>query len=143
MKRLMLVGETGAGKRSFIRALSGGELPPRLPMSVEFHGSFINTPGEFLENRRFYRYLITASADCDMVAFLQDATRRASLFNPLFASSFNRKLLGIVSKTDAEGADPERAERLLRNAGAKDIIRVSVHTGDGLDALRALLNEIF
>ncbi len=139
MKRLMLVGETGAGKRSLIRALFDEELPPRLPMSVEFHGPFINTPGEFLENRRFYRYLITASADADIVAFIQDATRRASLFPPLFVASFNRKLLGIVSKTDAEGADPERAERLLGNAGAKDIIRVSARTGDGLEALRALL----
>ena len=139
MKRLMLVGETGAGKRSLIRALSGGELPSRLPMSVEFHGSFINTPGEFLENRRFYRYLITASADADIVAFIQDATRRASLFPPLFAASFNRNLVGVISKTDAEGADPERAERLLRNAGAKDILRVSARTGDGLKALRSML----
>ena len=139
MKRLMLVGETGAGKRSLIRVLSGEELPPRLPMSVAFHGSFINTPGEFLENRRFYRHLITAAVDCDIVAFIQDATRRASLFPPLFAASFNRKLIGIVSKTDAEGVDPERAERLLRNAGAKDIIRVSAHSGDGLEALRNML----
>jgi ethanolamine utilization protein EutP len=139
MKRLMLIGETGAGKRSLIRALSGEALPPRLPMSVEFHGPFINTPGEFLENRRFYRHLITAAVDCDIVAFVQDATRRASLFPPLFAASFNRKLVGVVSKTDAEGADPERAERLLRNAGAKDIFRMSVQTGDGLEKLRALL----
>ena len=139
MKRLMLVGETGAGKRSLIRALSGGELPSRLPMSVEFHGSFINTPGEFLENRRFYCRLITAAADCDIVAFVQDATRRASLFPPLFASSFNRKLVGVISKTDAEEADPERADRLLRNAGAKDILRVSARTGDGVEALRVLL----
>ena len=133
---MMLIGETGAGKSALIRALSGGDFSPRKAMAVEFCGQFINTPGEFLENRRFYPALITTAADCDILAMLQDAARKSSLFPPKFAVIFNRKVVGVVTKVDTAGADVQRAERFLRNAGASEIIPVSVKTGFGLDALR-------
>ena len=139
MKKMMLIGESGAGKSTLIRALSGENFSSRKAMAVEFFGQFINTPGEFLENRWFYRALITASADCDVLAMLQDATRNSSLFPPQFAATFNRKVVGVISKVDADGANVERAERFLRNAGAREFIRVSSKNGEGLEALRELL----
>ena len=138
-KRMMLIGETGAGKSALIQALTGQSCSPSRSMAVTFCGQFINTPGEFLENRRFYRALITTAADCDILAMLQDATRRASLFPPKFAAMFNRRVLGVVTKADGDAADVERAERFLRNAGAVDILRWCTKTGEGLDALRAML----
>jgi len=141
MKRMLLLGETGAGKSSLIQALSGERYVPRRAMAVEFFGQFINTPGEFLENRRFHHALITSAADCHILALLQDATRPGSLFPPQFAALFNRTVVGVATKVDLEGADPERAARLLRNAGAGRIIRASARTGEGLDQLRALLRQ--
>lgn len=140
MKKMMFVGETGAGKSSLIRALSGEGIASRRPMSVEYFGPFINTPGEFLENRRFYSALITAATDCDILVMVQDATRSASLFPPRFASMFNRTVVGVVSKTDAEGANVERAGRFLRNAGVKRILSLSTRSGEGLEALREMLS---
>lgn len=139
MKRMMLIGETGAGKGALIRALSGENFSRRRPMAVEFCGPFVNTPGEFLESRRFYRALITTAADCDILAMLQDATRAASLFPPQFAAMFNRSVVGVVTWAESEGADPERAERFLRYAGVTEIIRTDTNTGTGLDALRKML----
>jgi len=139
MKRMMLVGETGAGKSSLIRALSGVDFSARRAMAVEFYGQFIITPGEFLENRRFYPALISTAADCDILALLQDATRCGSLFPPQFAPLFNRRVVGVVSKVDIKGAAVERAERFLWNTGVGEIIRLSTRTGVGLDALRKIL----
>ena len=139
MKKMMLVGESGAGKSSLIRALSGGKYAPRRAMAVEYYGAFINTPGEFLENRRFYASLITASADADIVALLHDASRNTSLFPPGIATVFNRDTVGIISKADVINARPDLAERFLRNAGARNIIQVSTHSGKGLEELRSLL----
>ena len=138
MKRLMFVGATGAGKRSLIRALMDESLPPRRPMSMGYHGPYINTPGEFLENRRFYPALITASADCDVVVFVQDASRRTSRFPPLFASAFNRRVIGIVTKISADGADVARAERFLRQAGTREILRVDITNREELDTIESL-----
>lgn len=139
MKRMMLIGETGAGKGALIRALSDKNCSRRRPMAVEFCGPFVNTPGEFLENRRFYRALITTAADCDILAMLQDATRPASLFPPQFAAMFNRTVVGVVTKVDSEEADSQRAERFLRYAGVTEIIRTDTKTGTGLNALRRML----
>lgn len=138
MKRLMFVGATGAGKRSLIRALMEEDLPPHRPMSINYHGPYINTPGEFLENRRFYPALITASADCDVVVFVQDASRRTSRFPPLFASAFNRRVIGIVTRISVDGADVARAERFLRQAGAREILRVDITNREDLDAIESL-----
>lgn len=139
MKRMMFIGETGVGKSTLLRALSGENFASRKAMAVEFFGPFINTPGEFLENRRFYPALITASADCDILAMVQDATRNSSLFPPQLASVFNRRVVGVISKVDAAGANPERAELFLRSAGAKEIIRVSAKSGEGIAELKGLL----
>ena len=119
--------------------LSGMAYSPRKAMAVEYFGQFINTPGEFLENRRFYRALITSSADCDILALVQDATRISSLFPPLFASMFNREIIGIVSKSDAMEANSRRAEHFLKNAGVKTILITSCRTGTGLDTLRRMI----
>jgi ethanolamine utilization protein EutP len=140
MKRMMLVGETGSGKSALIRALSGEEFTQKRTMAVEFCGQFINTPGEFLENRRFYRALITTAVDCDILALLQDATRSSCLFPPQFATMFNRTVVGVVTKVDEAGANVERAERFLRTAGVGVLVHSSIKTGVGLDTLRTMLH---
>ncbi len=135
----MLIGETFAGKSSLIRALSEDDYTPRRAMAVEHFGQFINTPGEFLENRRFYHALITSSADCDVLIFVQDTTRNTSLFPPLFASMFNRRVIGVSSKVDGENSNTFLAQRFLEGAGVNEIIETSSVTGEGFDRLRLIL----
>ncbi|WP_136799097.1 EutP/PduV family microcompartment system protein [Desulfosediminicola ganghwensis] len=140
MKKIMLVGETFSGKSSLIQQLSGQRYRPNRAMAVDYYGQFITTPGEFLENRRFYHALITTSADCDILALIQDATRASSLFPPLFGSMFNRQLIGIITKSDSDDANIRRAQIFLNNAGVKDIIVTSCVTKEGLGSLRRLLS---
>lgn len=140
MKRLMLVGETFSGKSSLIRELSGQNYLPNRAMAVEYHDQFIYTPGEFLENRRFYHALITTSADCDIMAFVHSATSPNSLYPPLFGSMFNRKVIGIISKSDCAEANIQRSELFLTNAGVQEMVVTSCVTGAGLDTLRQLLS---
>ena len=137
-KRIMLVGASGAGKRTLMGALDSAQVGVRQPLAVCYCGTFVLPPSEFLENRRFYRALITASADAAAIWLLQDATRCRTLFPPLFAQAFNRPTLGLVTKTDAAGADAARAERFLRCAGLHEIRIVSAMSGEGLEALRTV-----
>ena len=137
--KMMLIGETFVGKSSLIQALSEDDYIPRRAMAVDFHEQFINTPGEFLENRRFYPALITSSVDCNILALVQDVTRSNSLFPPLFASMFNRKVIGIISKSDTQNVNMDRAERFLKNSGVRQIIYTSSKTGEGLDLLQQIL----
>ena len=139
LKRVLLIGENGVGKTALIEALSGQRPATRRPMALEFCGPFINTPGEFLENRRFYPAIITTSADCDMVLMVQDATRISSLFPPQFATLFTRRVLGVVSRAEAPENQVERAKRFLQNAGAKEIVCWNTETGEGLEVLKSLI----
>ena len=100
--------------------------------------NFVNTPSEFLENRRFYPALITASADCDILAFVQDATRSTCQMPPAFAAMFNRRVIGVITKTDAPTANQLRARKFLLNTGVKEIFSVSAAQDTGLDKLRAV-----
>lgn len=136
LKKMMLIGESKVGKTSLIEALTGEKFNTGKAMAIEFCGDYIDTPGEFLENRRFYPALITTSAEVKVVALIQDATRISCLFPPQFASIFSRDVVGIITKTDAENANIERAERFLKSAGAKDIIKMSLATGEGLLELK-------
>ncbi|WP_163336011.1 EutP/PduV family microcompartment system protein [Desulfopila sp. IMCC35008] len=140
MKKMMLIGESLVGKSTLIRELSGDTAyTSHRAMAVEYCGQFINTPGEFLENRRFYNALITSSADCDILALVQDATRKSSLFPPLFASMFNRRVIGIISKVDAPGANTQRAQIFLQHAGIKETVLTSCKTKEGFNTLQQML----
>ena len=132
----MLIGEWRSGKSTLIRTLSRSDYRPRKVFAVEHHGDFVNTPSEFLENRRWYPALITASAHCDILIFVQDATRTTCQIAPSLAAMFNRTVIGVITKTDLPEANVARAERFLRNAGVRDMYAVSLATGDGVDALR-------
>ena len=143
MRRIMLLGERGAGRRSLARALGHAPAFMPQPMAVEFAGRFVIPPPEFLENRRFYRALITVSMDCGTLLFVQDATRRTSAFPPGFARIFNRHVAGIITKTDMPEASIERATRFLNNAGLQNIYAISALSGEGLDTLRQDVPALF
>lgn len=139
MKKVMFIGESHSGKSSLIQYLSGKTVTSHRPMAVEYFGQFVNTPGEFLENPWFYSALITTSAECDILAMVQDATRRVCLFPPQFGSMFNRDVVGIITNTAAEEANVERAQRFLQFAGIANSFCVDMHSGAGLAELREVL----
>lgn len=139
VKKMLLVGKTGSGKTSLIHALSDQELVYRKTQAITYTGMFVDSPGEFLENRRFYYALMTSSVTCDLVGLVQDASTRHSVYPPGFASMFSKRVIGIVTKMDKEQSCPERAEQFLRRAGAETIVMTSAVDKTGLDLLRAML----
>ncbi|CAK7058037.1 MAG: Propanediol utilization protein PduV [Desulfovibrio sp.] len=143
LQRIMIMGERGAGRRSLARAL--GQAPAFMPqpMAVEYAGRFVVPPPEFLENRRFYRALITTAADCRCLLFVQDASRRTSAFPPGLARIFNRHVIGIITKIDLPDASPDRAARFLHQAGLQAVYALSTASGEGLDSLRSCEPALF
>lgn len=135
----MLMGENGAGRRSLVHALGFATLPLRRPMAVEYAGPFVFPPPEFLENRRFYRALITTATMCDILLFLQDATRRISAFPPGFARIFTCRILGVITKADSPQADIPRSQRFLQHAGLHNSYAVSVVAAADQESAQALL----
>ena len=136
MNKILLIGKTGSGKTSLIQRLQGEDVIYRKTQAITFNGMFVDSPGEFLENRRLYPALMTSSVNCNIIALVQDATAINSVFPPKFASMFKKRMIGIVTKIDKKKSHPDRAEKFLRRAGTDEIIRTSATENIGLELLR-------
>ena len=140
MKKTLFVGKSGSGKTSLIQGLQDQVMIYRKTQAITFTRMFVDSPGEFLENRRLHPALLTSSVNCHIVALVQDSTNINSVYPPRFSSMFHKKIIGIVTKVDKELSDPERAEKFLRRAGAEEIIRTSAVDRTGLELLKQSLS---
>ncbi len=139
MRRILLAGRTGAGKTTLTQALQGERQHYRKTQTVECIGALIDTPGEYTETKRLGYALALWAYEADLVGLLCAANEPFSLFPPCCTCMVNREVIGIVTKTDAPNARPERAAAWLRLAGCKKIFAVSARTGEGMEQLSAYL----
>lgn len=139
MAKVMFVGETQVGKTSLIQALKKEKLRYKKTQAVEYHDHIIDTPGEYIENKRYYNAIVTMSFDVDIIALVQDITSDTCYFPPHFGDMFNIRVIGILTKIDVEDGDRNRAENWLRGAGASEIYSVSAYTNEGIETLSEFL----
>lgn len=144
MKKLMLMGQTGGGKTTLCQKLHEQELHDKKTQAVELFANAIDTPGEYIENRRLYHALITTAADAKVIGLVSDPTSSRSFLPPAFAGTFGGKqVIGIVTKAEkAEGKQLKRAKQELIQAGAKPIFLVDSVTGLGMEELKNYLEEM-
>jgi ethanolamine utilization protein EutP len=142
MKRFMLIGKTSAGKTTLCQRIHDAEIMYRKTQSVEIYNYAIDTPGEYIENRSYYRALVVTSADADIIALVQDITQDINFFPPGFTSVFAKEVIGIITKCDlAKGqGELDRSEDLLKEAGVSKVFRISAYTGEGMEELVSYLN---
>ncbi len=140
MKKIMLIGKVGCGKTSLNQALHQQDIDYKKTQAILYNDNVIDTPGEFVENRRFYSALLVTANQCDIVGMVQDAVSSTSMYPPGFSSIFSRPVIGIVSKIDL-GGDPDQAASFLRRAGARTIIKTSAVNGEGVEEIRKILKE--
>lgn len=137
MNKLMLIGSTGSGKTTLCQALHGMDLQYKKTQAVEYFDHTIDTPGEYIENRGYFRALIVAAADSDVVGLVQDSTVEESFFPPGFAGIFAKPVIGVVTKKDKSSeSELKIAEEFLENAGAQVIFKISSLSADGIEELK-------
>ena len=142
MKRIMLIGQSQCGKTSLVQKLRGDTLVYQKTQALDYLDCAIDTPGEYLENRCFYSALITTSCEADVIAFVQSADNPQCFFAPMFATAFNKPVIGIITKSDTMTDEHglEFAREQLKQAGAKSLFVTSSMTGDGISPLLEYLN---
>lgn len=131
----MLTGRSECGKTTLTQALKGNKIAYQKTQSVD-HGEFlIDTPGEYIQDRHLGAAVALYAYEAEVVGLLLSATEPYTLYGPCVTSMCNREVIGIVTKINDEGANPQRAEGWLRLAGCEKIFFVDSVTGEGIDKL--------
>lgn len=141
MRKIVLMGRTGAGKTTLTQALRGERLVYKKTQYINFEGALIDTPGEYAETKRLGYALALYAYEADVVGLLCSSTEPFSLFPPCVTCMVNREVVGIVTKTDDPHGNPERAAGWLRLAGCKKIFFVSSYSGEGITDIFEYLKE--
>ncbi len=141
MKKIILMGRTGAGKTTLMQKLRGDAIAYQKTQYIHYEDIVIDTPGEYAETQHLGRALALYSYEADIVGLLADATEPYSLYPPNITCMVNREVIGIVTKIDDPAANPERVASWLRNSGCKTIFFVNTLTGEGIDEILAYLDK--
>ena len=144
MKKIMLIGRTSCGKTTLTQKLMNEEVKYKKTQAVSYKSRIIDTPGEYVENKIYYKSLLVLSADAKIIILVQSAIDGVTLFPPKFSTMFPKKeVIGLVTKIDLEGADIERSKRFLLEAGATEVFTIGLNDKKGLEAIkkRLVMNE--
>lgn len=145
MKKIMLIGKSGSGKTSLCQRLFDTELSYKKTQSIEvLGGCAIDTPGEYMEHRQFYKALVVTAVETDAVLLLHSAIDDQFIFSPRMSGMFNRPLIGVITKIDL-CRDSERLEQVkyaLVYAGASKVLEISNTTGEGIEELIREIQDI-
>lgn len=137
MKKVIFMGKTGCGKTTLCQKINDMDIKYKKTQSVEVYNKSIDTPGEYIENRFYYKALIVTSADADIIALVYDPTEEESYIPPGFASMFMKDVIGIITKIDLinDKDQIERAEEILKGAGVSQVFKVNTLDGTGIKEL--------
>ena len=141
MKKIMLVGPSGAGKTTLTQAMKGRRITYHKTQYINNYDVIIDTPGEYAENKTLARALVLYSYEADVVGLLMSAIEDYSLYSPHIVSMATREVIGIVTQIDQPDARPDLAAMWLELTGCKKIFYVSSVTGEGVGDIQDYLRE--
>jgi GTPase len=157
-----LVGRPNVGKSTLLNALVGEKLSIVTPKAQTTRESvtgilttataqaiFVDTPGllepKYALQRAMHETALAVLRDADLVLVLLDATRPDEVPQPDAVAELRRKtgsIIVLVNKIDAAtGDDVERLEAWSRERLAVPAQRVSAVSGEGVDTLRAEIED--
>ena len=141
MKKLFLMGRSEAGKTSLVQALKGEKLHYTKTQYTNTSERVIDSPGEYSETKSFAHALACFSFEADVIGILMAADEPYSLFCPACQSFVNRPLIGIITKIHSPYANLPMVRGWLEMTGCERIFEVDNVTLEGLDELKAYLEE--
>lgn len=122
MRKILLIGRTGAGKTTLTQALKGEKLDYKKTQYINFQGALIDTPGEYIETKHLGYAIALYAYEADVVGLLMSSTEPFSLYPPNVTGMVNREVVGIVTKID----DPEGRSGTRRRLAEADGLRKNI-----------------
>ena len=140
--KIMLIGASAAGKTTLIQRLIDKEIKYDKTQTIEYVGNFIDTPGEYMQQRGYWGSLTITSHDADIIGLVQDSTSEDCWFSGGLTSKFEKPVVGILTKIDSEDSNPKQGRAYLELAGCTTIFEVSSFTNEGVDEQSESLHKL-
>ena len=135
------MGRSECGKTTLTQALKGEHIQYHKTQYINYFDVIIDTPGEYIQTKQLGYALALYAYEADVVGLLLSATDPYSLYQPNITSMVNREVVGIVTKINEKGANPERAKRWLKLTGCKTIFFVDSKRQQGIAEILEYLRE--
>ncbi len=135
------MGRSECGKTTLTQALKGEHIQYHKTQYINYFDVIIDTPGEYIQTKQLGYALALYAYEADVVGLLLSATEPYSLYPPNITSMVNREVVGIVTKINEKGANPERAKRWLNLTGCKTIFFVDSKRQQGIAEILEYLRE--
>ena len=97
--KIMLIGPSAAGKTTLIQRLIDKEIKYDKTQTVEYVGNYIDTPGEYMQQRGYWGSLTITSHDADIIVWSRIPPVRTAGFPVVLppslksrSSAFSRRL---------------------------------------------------
>ena len=135
------MGRSECGKTTLTQALKGEHIQYHKTQYINYFDVIIDTPGEYIQTKQLGYALALHAYEADVVGLLLSATEPYSLYPPNITSMVNREVVGIVTKINEKGANPERAKRWLKLTGCKTIFFVDSKRQQGIAEILEYLRE--
>ena len=135
------MGRSEGGKTTLTQALKGEHIQYHKTQYINYFDVIIDTPGEYIQTKQLGYALALYAYEADVVGLLLSATEPYSLYPPNITSMVNREVVGIVTKINEKGANPERAKRWLKLTGCKTIFFVDSKRQQGIAEILEYLRE--
>ena len=105
--KIMLIGPSAAGKTTLIQRLIDEEIKYDKTQAVEYIGNFIDTPGEYMQQRGYWGSLTITSHDADIIGLVQDSSSEDCWFSGGLTSKFEKPVVGVITKIDKDDSNPK------------------------------------
>jgi ethanolamine utilization protein EutP len=137
----MLIGEIEAGKTTLLNALFDKNQEAMKTQAIEYESTGVDTPGEYFSHPRLYSALLCAAADVETLVYVHAADRLDCRLPPGLLDVYaDKKVIGVITKTDLPEARPDVVEGLLRDNGIQGpIFRVRQDDAVAIEALKGQL----
>ena len=135
------MGRSECGKTTLTQALKWEHSKYHKTQYINYFDVIIDTPGEYIQTKQLGYALALYAYEADVVGLLLSATEPYSLYPPNITSMVNREVVGIVTKINEKGANPERAKRWLKLTGCKTIFFVDSKRQQGIAEILEYLRE--
>jgi ethanolamine utilization protein EutP len=141
MKNIILIGPRGVGKTSLMQRLRELPLSYKKTQAAEYYDSIVDTPGEFIQYRRYYSALQMLTHEVDIACLCLSAEGGVNSFPPNFAQTLSKPCIGIVTHIDIikDKRQIDRAHEHLESAGVDKIFDISSITDEGIVELKEFL----